>query len=128
MDDFLQKIAGDKTLSVDEQIQAGTPIAGSIGDEYKGFLQTLKTLLDEKHIDPFDPKSFLNMDVYSRLPEDVRDKADLILVNLAHQVRLIADFLASDHTPEESPQLMTMVQQLWQTKQQIEKDYDVFKF
>lgn len=128
MDDFLQKVSGSKQLTIDEQKKAGTPVAGTMDDEHKGFLDVLMGLLSSGEIDPYEPKSFLKMDVYDALSEEVQDKADLILANLAHEIRLIQEFVESKDTPEQSPQLMTMVQKLWQTKQQIEKDYDVFKF
>lgn len=68
------------------------------------------------------------MDIYNTLDEAWQDKADLSLQNIAGQVRIIAEFMASKETPDESPQLQTMVEQLWQSKQQIEKHHDVFKF
>lgn len=128
MTDFTQKVAQAKDISIDDQKKAGTPVAGSMDDEYKNFLQTLKKLLDENEIDPYEPKSLLKMDVYNALPEEWQDKADLALINVANQLKLIAEFMASTETPDESPQLQTMVEQLWQSKQQIETDHDVFKF
>lgn len=128
MDDFIQTVSDSKPMTIGEQKKAGTPVSGKMDDEHKGFLKELMGLLSSGEIDPYEPKSFLKMDIYESLPEDVQDKADLILANLAHEIRLIQEFVESKDTPEESPQLMTMVQHLWATKQQIEKDHDVFKF
>lgn len=128
MTDFFSKVAAAKDLTHDDQKKAGTPVSGSIGSEHRDFLKTLKTLLDAGDINPDEPKSLLNMDVYEGLDEEWKDKTDLILLNVANQLGLIAQFMASAETPAESPQLQTMVEQLWQSKQQIEEHYDVFKF
>lgn len=128
MADFAQQVAGAKDLSVEEQKKVGAPVQGSITDEHKSFLQTLKQLLKSEEIDPYDPKTFLKSDVYEGLDEEWKDKADLTLQNIAGQLKLISEFLASSDTPDESPQLETMVEQLWQSKQQIEEHHDVFKF
>ncbi len=118
----------DKDLTIEEQKSAGVPLSGALDTEYKNFLQTLKKLLDDGTIDPFDPQTFLNAGVYNDLDEEVQEKADLALVNIAHQIRLIHGFLESSETPDESPQLQTMVEQLWEMKQKIEIDNDVFVF
>lgn len=127
MNDFVAKVANAKDLTVDEQKKAGTPVSGAMDSEYVHFLATLKTMLKDGEIDPFDPKSFLKMDVYNGLDEEWQDKADITLQNIAGQLRMLSQYLAGDN-PEESPQLKTMVDQLWQTKQVIEEHHDVFKF
>lgn len=128
MTDFAAHIASAGDLSQEEQKKAGTPVAGSIDEEHRNFLKTLKTLLDANEINPSDPKSLLKMDIYETLDQEWKDKADLALANVADQLRLIANFMASAETPNESPQLQTMVEQLWHSKQQIEEHHDVFKF
>ncbi|MDP7477232.1 MAG: hypothetical protein QF442_02175, partial [Candidatus Peribacteraceae bacterium] len=65
--------------------------------------------------------------VYDSLDETWQDKADLTIVNVANQIRLIQEFMESNETPDESPQLQTMVEHLWQMKQTIEREHDVFK-
>lgn len=128
MNDFVQTVAAAQDLTHDDQKKAGTPVAGAISKDHRDFLKTLTKLLEDGEIDPYEPRSLLKMDVYESLDEEWQEKADLTLVNCAHQLRLIADFLASPETPAESLQLQTMVDQLWQTKQQIEEHHDVFKF
>lgn len=117
-----------KDLTVDEQIQAGIPVSGAIDAEHSAFLKTLQGLITSGKIDPNDPQTFLNKTVYEKLDESTKEHADLTLVNMANQVRLIHQFIESSQTPDESPQLQTMVEQLWQMKQVIEKDHDVFIF
>lgn len=128
MTDFYKAVADAKDLTHEDQKKAGTPVSGSIGTEHRDFLKTLTKMLEAGELDPYQPKSLLNMKVYETLDEIWTDKTDMILDNVARQLQLIANFLASAETPAESPQLQTMVEQLWQSKQQIEEHYDVFKF
>ena len=128
MTNFSQQIKDAKDLTIKDQKKAGTPVSGAIDNEHAQFLKTLQTLINERKIDPQDPQTFLNTDVYKNLDEQTQDKADLALHNMAAQVRLIHEFLESSQTPDQSPQLQTMVEQLWQMKQTIEIDNDVFVF
>lgn len=127
-DAFAQQVAEAKDLTHEDQKKAGMPVAGAIDDEHRDFLKTIQSMLEAGDIDPSDPKSLLNIDIYDALDQEWKDKADLALANVADQLRLIANFMSSAETPNESPQLQTMVEQLWQSKQQIESHHDVFKF
>ena len=117
-------------MTVADQRKAGTPIAGDVEEEHRNFLKNLFALIDSGAVDVYDQESFLNEDVYNHLDEEWREKVDIALANIAHQLRLIQEFREHEDTPEESPQLQTMVEQLWQMKQRIEidEDHDVFKF
>ncbi|MAE68795.1 MAG: hypothetical protein QF793_01925 [Candidatus Peribacteraceae bacterium] len=128
MADFYDQVATAADLTREDQKKVGAPIAGSIGTEHRDFLKTLKKMLEAGEIDPHEPKSLLNKEIYDALDEEWQEKTDLALLNIANQLRLIADFLHSAETPAESPQLQTMVEHLWQSKQQIEEHHDVFKF
>lgn len=125
---FLTHVTATKNLTDAQQKSAGTPIAGTMSKEHRDFLHTIKTLIDAGEIDPYDQQSFLREEVYNDLDESWQEKTDLALINIAHQLRLIHEFLERSDTPDESPQLQTMVEQLWQMKQQIEGQHDVFKF
>lgn len=115
-------------LPLEEQKKAGQAIAGDMDDAHGNFLQTLIGLLDRKEIVASDPQSLLKKDVYDALPEQWKDHVDLALINIAEQVRLIEEFYRSTATPNSSPQLSTMIELLWQQKQRIESEHDVFKF
>lgn len=118
-----------KHLPEEAQKQAGKPSAGSMGDEHEKFLETVLKLLKSKAIDPSDPKTFLNGTVYDALAQREKDSIDLSLANLAGMLNHIVEFRLSSETPDSSPQLQTMIEQLWQTKSRIEaKVGDVFKF
>lgn len=130
-DDFtatVQKHAKD--LTVAEQRQAGRPVTGKMTDEHRSFLKNIIKLIDDGEIDVYAPETFLYKNVYEILSEEWRDKVDLSLLNIANQLRRIEEFYRSAETPDESPQLQTMVDYLWDMKQRIEidKDHDVFKF
>jgi len=128
MADFNSIMAQHHDLSEEDQKRAGAPVSGSISSEHKNFLKTVTGLIDSGEIDVLDPQSFLNKDVYDSLDEEWKEKTDLTLINIVHQLRMIDKFRRSNKTPDESPQLETMIEQLWQMKQHIEETHDVFKF
>lgn len=118
-----------KNLPEEAQKQAGKPAQGAMGDEHERFLETVLKLLESKSIDPKDPQTFLNEKEYGALKQEEKDAIDLALVNLAGTLTHIVEFRLSNDTPDSSPQLQTMIEQLWQTKSRIEeKAGDVFKF
>lgn len=126
--EFLKKAAEQPELTEDEQRQAGKPVAGSIGDDHKDFAKTVTELIDSGQIDPANPQSFVKQEVYQQLDEEWQDKTDAALVNITHQVRLIYDFYKDPNFTNDSPQLHTMIEQLWQMKQKVEEHHDVFVF
>lgn len=128
MPDFAQSIQDHKDLPEDAQKKAGQAIAGKMDPETEGFLKLLLKLLSEKQIDTTNPESFINRDVYNSMPREWKAKTDLALINIADQIRRIEDFYLSKQTPNESPQLQQMIEELWLMKQRIEDTYDVFKF
>ena len=115
-------------MSEDDQKKAGQAISGKMEEKHKKFILNLIKLIESGEIDTMAPQTFVKKDVYDSMPEEWRDKTDLILVNLADEIRMVVDFWKSTETPDESPQLDTMVEALWNSKQSIEKEYDVFKF
>lgn len=128
MTDFGSLYEKHKNLSEDAQKKAGKAIAGKMSDDHETFMKKVLKMLDKKEIDPRDPQSFLKMDVYNDLDDEWKTKVDLMLPNLARQLHIIVEFRLSKETPDESPQLENMIEHLWQMKERIEKDYDVFKF
>ncbi|MDA1209214.1 MAG: hypothetical protein O2904_04260 [bacterium] len=127
-DEFITTVTNSEEQTTEDQVKTGQAVAGKMDDEHKNFMKTLMSLIDKGEINPADPKTFLKMEVYSKIDEQWQDKTDLALLNIANQVKLIDDFRKSADSPDESPQLQTMVEQLWQMKQRIEETHDVFKF
>jgi len=128
MPDFHSLIKKHSKLPEEKQIEAGQAIAGKMTKEHETFLKELITLLDEKQIDVTNPESFINKKIYDKMPQEWKGKTDMALSNMAQQIRQIEDFYRSKQTPNESPHLETMIDYLWQMKQRIEVEYDVFKF
>lgn len=129
MTDFANQMTQHSDLSVADQKKAGQAIGGNMEAKYEEFLTLILDLLERKDIDPNDPQTFLNHKIYDALPQEWKDKTDLMLLNMADQLRLIVDFRLSKQTPDESPHLETMIEHLWHMKERIEgHGYDVFKF
>jgi len=117
-----------KDLSDDDQKNAGKAIAGKMGELHEAFLKTIVELVKAKEIDFFDPPSMLKASAFEKLSEKDQEAIGLSLFNLLHQVERIYKFFISTDTPNESPQLQTMIEHLWQMKERIEKKYgDVLK-
>lgn len=128
-DPLLRAIAANKDLPEEAQKAAGKAAAGAMGQRHEEFLALLLGLLEKKAIDPSNPKSFLNAKVYDALPERERDAIDLALINLGTLLRHIVDFRLSKATPDSSPHLQSMIDQLWDMKSRIEgRIGDVFTF
>ncbi len=130
MDDFLATMAqgGKHPLSEKKQKQAGAPLQGTLSNEHKQFLETIKQLIASGEIDPYKPETFLKRDVYDSLSEEWQDKSDLALGNIATLLKQMYELYVRTDTPNESPQYRTMIEQLWEMKQRIEEHHDVFKF
>ena len=130
MADYLSTITqGQKTnLSAQEQKHMGEAEAAPMDAKHNTFLETILTMVDSGEIDVYKPETFLKKDIYDKLDEMWRDKTDLALINIANQLQNIYLFRVSKQTPDESPMLASMIDELWQMKQRIEETHDVFKF
>ncbi|MDO8468357.1 MAG: hypothetical protein Q7S29_01200 [Candidatus Peribacter sp.] len=128
MADFIQTIGQQVDLSEAAQVKAGQSTASKMGDAHESFMKEVLRLIDTKEIDVSNAQSFLKMEVYNRLDEMWKSKVDLALVNIADLLRHIVEFRLSKKTPDEAPELQSMIEYLWQMKQRIEDTHDVFKF
>ncbi len=121
-------IAAHADFPEEAQKQAGKAAAGAMDAAHKDFLRKVLGLIADGSINPDEPSTFLNDEVYESLDPEWRKKTDLAVVNMSHLLRLIKGFHESKETPDESPQLQTMIEELWQMKERIEKHADVFIF
>lgn len=128
MADFVQTIGQQVTLSEEQQKKMTQSKGAKMGEEHEAFMKEILRMLDSKEIDVNKPQSFLKMEVYNRLDEQWKGKVDLALVNIATLLGHIVSFRLSKKTPDESPELQSMIEYLWQMKQRIEETHDVFKF
>ena len=130
MADFLQTVADAAPLSEEQQKKAGQAIGGDMSDAHKNFLKTITGLIDRNEIDFHRPETFLKKEVYDRLDAQSKSKADFALMNVATLLKHIEGFYRSKQTPDSSPQLATMIEQLWEMKSRLETELksDIFKF
>ena len=130
MADFLKTMEkGKKTgVSAADQKKMGEAAAATMDDKQNAFLQTILSMIDNGEIDVYQPQTFLKHEIYDKLDEQWRDKTDLALMNIANLLQSIYLFRVSKQTPDESPVLSQMIEELWQMKQRIEETHDVFKF
>lgn len=130
MTDFASMVSDARPLTDEEQKKAGQAVKGDMGDEHKNFCTTITKLIDSGEIDVTKPETFLNKNVYNKLDEQTRSKADFALVNMATLLTHIEGFYRSKQTPDACPQLATMIEQLWDMKSRLESDAkaDIFKF
>jgi hypothetical protein len=128
MTDFSSAIKTYADLPEDAQKRAGQAIAGDMDDEHTHFVKTITDLINNGKIDVTKPESILNMPIYEKLTPEWKTKTDLAIVNIVDQLRRIKEFYESKATPNASPQLVTMIEGLWQMKHRIEEHADVFIF
>lgn len=128
MPDFAQTMAKTTVLSEDAQKKAGTPAAGIMADEHTNFVKTISRLLESGAIDVTKPETFLHANVYASLDDEWKSKIDLAMMNMATLLKHIHEFYRSKQTPDASPQLAQMIEELWQMKERIEVHADVFIF
>ena len=128
MADFIQTIGQQSDLSEEQQKKVGQSKGALMGEEHEQFMQEILRMLDSKEMDVTKPQSFLKMEIYNRLDEQWKGKVDLALVNIATLLGHIVEFRLSKKTPDQSPELESMIASLWQMKQRIEETHDVFKF
>ena len=123
MDDFTKTMQdAGKSMTEEEQKSIAKAQAGTMQEDHKEWIAKVIALVDAGEIDLFAPKSLLNQDVYDGLDQEWKEKADLALINITTLLKKIVEFWKSTDTPDESPQLDTMVAELWQMKERIEKD------
>lgn len=122
MPDFAQTMADAPNIPEKEQKALGKADAGKMTAKHEDFIKLILKLIDDKKIDPLQPESFLNKKVYDSLSDGPRAKTDLALLNMANQLQHIVEFRLSKHTPDESPQLESMIEHLWEMKDRVEQE------
>ena len=129
MADFHSLVEQHKNLSEKDQKKAGQAIHGKMQPQHYAFLKLITGLIESGSIDVFKPETFFHTAIYKGLDASAKAKVDQASVNIADQLRRVYDFFKSKQTPDESPQLQTMIEHLFQMKERIENEHgDVFKF
>lgn len=129
MDDLRKLYERHGDLSEHAQVKAGQAISGAMSDEHTAFVQHIAGLIKDKKVNPSVPSSFMNASVLDALDEASRSKVEAASVNVADQLRHVAEFYLSKETPDASPHLATMIDHLWHMKKRVESEFgDVFIF
>lgn len=129
MANFAQFLKEQQSLSVEDQKRIGRSVAAKMDPKHEEFMKLILQLLEGKEIDILKPETFLKEEVYEQLSDMTKDKVDLALMNIADLLSQIVDFRLSKETPDESPELESMISYLWQMKERVEKQHgNVFKF
>lgn len=126
--DFTRTMASAAPLSEDEQRQMTQASHSPMPGQHREFIQQILQRIAEERIDPLKPDTLLNAEIYGSLSQEWKAKVDGALLNIATQLQHIIEFYKSKHTPDESIELETMIEHLWEMKQRIEEHVDVFVF
>ena len=116
-----------KDPSVAEQQRLGKPQAVSFSDDHSDFLNNIISLIDEGKIGTADPQSLINDDVYAGLSDELRAQTDKTIPNIVSLLERIMDLHAREED-NESFEMKSLIETLWQAKERIEKHADVFIF
>ena len=129
MADMSSLYGQNKPLSEEQQKQIGKSPAGAMGNLHTSFVKTVAELIQSGSINVYDTATFYNPGAYEALSEETRGQVDLAVINIANLLHHIADYYLSKETPNASPQLQQMIEELWQMKDRLEGKYgDILKF
>lgn len=118
-----------KDLSTDAQKSLGKAVAGDMAEAHTAFVIKLSKMVKDGEINVFAPASFFKQEVYDSLSEQAKTQVDVALVNVADLLRHIVEFYLSKQTPDSSPQLAQMIDQLWQMTGRLQEKYGtILKF
>ena len=113
-------------LSHEEQVRLGQSKAQKMDPKHEAFMVEILRKIDVKEIDMANPRSIINTSVYSALTETEQGQADIALINIFHLLGRIVEFRISKQTPDESPELQSMIEHLRQMKERAEERHDIF--
>jgi hypothetical protein len=119
----------NKDLPEEQQKKIGQSPAGPMGDEHTNFVKTIARMIKGGEINVYQLETFYNPGVYDKLTQQQKDEIGPAMVNIADQLRHVAEYYISKQTPDASPQLEQMIEALWQMKDKVEQKYgDILKF
>jgi len=129
MADLTSLYGEHKDLPEEAQKKAGQAKAGAMGETHTDFVRTISRMITEGEINVYEINTLYNPGAYDALKPEEREQVDFQMVNIATLLRHIADFYLSKQTPDSSPQLEQMIEELWQMKERLEQKYgDILKF
>jgi uncharacterized protein YciU (UPF0263 family) len=116
----------DTEINPDTQAMLNKPLAGSMDDADKTFLQDVVTKAEKKEINLHEPQSLLNKDIYENLAPEQEQKVDLILQTLLFSLRQIVSWHEAGE--QENVQMANMIHDVRVKKENLENEVgDVLK-
>jgi len=116
----------NQEISAQTQERLNTPLKKSVQPKYKDYLKLILDLINQGTIDVFNPSSIINTNIYNTLNEQGKADVDKILINLINMVQRMQ--YLNEKGEENSFQLESIVDNIWQTKEKIEQKHgDVLK-
>lgn len=113
----------------DRDLKVTVATGTDMDQRHKDFLKELIALIDSKAINPRDHESFVYQEKLKGLSEQNQSRVTIVALNMASLVQHIEWYFRSTTTPNASPQLQNMIDQLWQMKDRVETELgDVYKF
>ena len=116
-----------KDLSLAQQKRLGVPKPAEFEKVHSEFLREVFSLLDNGTIDTKFPMTFIHEDVYSGLSQDWKAKVDMATPNIVSLLERIMDLHARPEN-DASVEMKNLIETLWQAKERIERQADVFIF
>lgn len=118
-----------KDLTEEQQRQVGKAVAGDMTASHTDFVKEIARMVTAGEINVFKTDTFFKSGAYEALSETDRAQVDLAMINLADLLRHVAEFYISKKTPDASPQLQQMIDQLWLMKERlVQKFGSILKF
>ena len=128
MADFVTQMQAQPALSEEQQKKVGQAKAGDMDQSHTQFLKNISGLIESGVIDVNQPETFIHRGVYEKLSDEWKAKTDQLISSMAILLYHIHGFYRSKQTPDSSPQLQSMIEQLWEMKRRMGSHSDVFTF
>lgn len=113
-------------INPDTQAMLNKPLAGTMDEADKTFLQDVVTKVENKEINLHEPQSLLNKDIYENLPPEQEQKVDMILQTLLFSLRQIVSWQEAGE--QENMQMANMIRDVRIKKENLENEVgDVLK-
>lgn len=111
----------DAQISQEMQVELNQPLKDDTGVDPKDqeFLAMLMDKIDKKEIELYKPGTLINPDIYNKLNETARGKADYDAFNLLGTIREIHNLYMAGH--RDSYQIQYLVNKIRLTKEGLEE-------
>jgi len=93
--------------------------------EHEDFIEEIIKKLENNEIDPYAPRSLLNLEVYNKLSEQDEGRVDLAARNICSILHSVQDLWVQDHS--RSTVMVDLIQTIKASKERVENELgDVF--